>query len=227
MGKEEECEKIRRILSFSSDKAKLDKAVAIANRLLKWNEDGSPCVYSESERAITPECIVHGLIAEALYGTRKWNMEEMPDFEGWIITQLKSKKFNLVRKLIRPLPSKRNKEDEEADISPDDTAIRPIVSLEREIEENGFNPRSNDDYVRDYEDEEFVNVLKHRLEDRVIDYFVLEEVLDKKNNQEIASNLKMEISEVENAIKRIKRVIDKLLRERSNDRSEQSYGIDE
>lgn len=106
MGTEDDCKKIGLIESFVRDKNRLEKVVAIAERLLRWNEDGSSCSYGESERAVTAECIVHELVADALCGTRKWNIKEMPEFDGWIITQLKSKKWNLVRELLRPLPSK-------------------------------------------------------------------------------------------------------------------------
>lgn len=61
--------------------------------------------------------------------------------------------------------------------------------------------------------------MKRELEGRVIDYFVLEGVLDKQGNIEIASDLKIKVSEVVNAKKRVGRVIDELKRGRSNDRS--------
>jgi len=209
-----EHEKVRRIELFVRDANKRDGVIARIKRILRYNDDGTTCVYAESERAVTAEGIMHELIADALCGTRKWDMDRMPDFGGWIITQLRSKKFNLVRKQIRPMVSGgKSRDGADTDVLHDDQLIRPTVSLEEEIENRGFDPPGNGDHVRDYEEEDCIRELKRRLEVREIEYFVLEGVQDKKSNQEIASDLKIEVSEVVNAKKRIKRVIDDLLRQ--------------
>lgn len=214
MGIEFECEKRKRIESFVRDKARLERVVAIASRMLKLNRDGSFCVYGEYERAITEDDVVYELVADALCGNRKWDIESVPEFDCWIITQLRSKKFNLVRKQLHPITLKKGTEQEEADSVMDARIIRPTDSLEKKREDDEFNPSCDDSYVERYEKEDFLTVLKQRLvaENRIEEHFVLDGILERATTIEIASDLNITVSEVESAKKKIKRVADRLRR---------------
>ncbi len=201
-------EKIRRIRAFVEDKERLQNVIATANRIIRR------CAYGNCEKAITAEDVVSELITDALCGgPRKWNIDKMPEIDGWIITQLRSVMSNLMRKEIRPLSSDFEADRNETITHQGREFIRPGVSLEKEIEEKGFDPPAVYDHKAEYERTELVDALKKRIEGNMIDYSVLNGVLDRKSNLEIASDLKLQTKEVVNAKKRIKREIDRLLRD--------------
>ncbi len=105
--------KIEKIRRFLSDKQKFERLVATVNRLLKcWS-------YGSAERATTAEHIISEPTKDAICNDRKGDTDKMPDFAGWVITQLRSKLCDLMRKQRSP------------------------VSLEEEMEKSGFDPAGN------------------------------------------------------------------------------------
>jgi DNA-directed RNA polymerase specialized sigma24 family protein len=183
MEKDNEVEKTKQIKLFIEDKTKFMLVVATVRRMV------SSSFYGKAERALTEEDLVSELMEDALCNRRKWDMESMPDFGGWIITQAKSKISNLARK---QLVSK---------------------SFEEERDNNGFDPPGDPSPCLSIENDEIVEKIEEELSaSDEIGFFVFQGMLQCCSNQEIASDLQIEISEVEYAKKRIKRVIDRFLR---------------
>lgn len=182
MGRDDGCVKTALIAAFMMDKPRLIKVIATAERMLRRT------TYGNTERAITAEDLVQGLVADALCGTRTWDMDKMPGFDGWIITQLRSERYNLVHNQVHH------------------------TSLEKELYEKGIDIPGSLDHVKLYENSEFVERLKSMLKQDGVEYSVLAGMLQDMTNDQIASNLMLHPSEVLNAKKRIKRKGDKLLK---------------
>jgi len=211
MGNSDECEKRKLIEAFVKDTSKLEKVIATAERILKFNDDHGPCTYSLSERAVTAHDVVMDLVKQALCNLEKWNIEKMPEFDGWIITRLRNKKWNLVREILRPLYSRSKQRTEIDQDTPNSPTFRPTVSLQEQIEQNGFDPPGDTDHVREFEEQDCIDALRRELDGRITDSFVLEGIINKQSSKEIAADLNLGVSEVELAKKRIRRKIDRLL----------------
>ncbi len=174
--------RVKEIEAFIHDEAKFENVLVAVNRIMDKS------LLGERERAVTAEDIVAELIHDALYGIRAWDNKKMPDFGGWVITQTRSKVFNIARK-------------------------ESCMSLLDQDEAEKSAQYESPDGGSQCDERRFVDLLKINLRGDEAASFVLEGVLNESTNQEIARDLAISVSEVVSARKRIKRQADKLRNE--------------
>jgi DNA-directed RNA polymerase specialized sigma24 family protein len=211
MANDEDFERIEKVAAFVNDKRRFQAVVATVNRRLRFNRDGSESPYGRMERAETAEDIVSGLVVDAVCGgPRKWDPNQIPSFEKWLFSQIRSAKYNLDRKQrrLREIISYERDPGDDPDTSSPRNGASPGRSFTSGIPE----PAGDDDMRTDFENDEFILALTKKLEERPLDSSVFDCVRDGKPDGEIASALHIDIGEVRNAKKRIRRMVDSLLR---------------
>ncbi len=184
MGTEEERGKIKRIESFIKDKDGYRKILATVQREIHIR------LYDKRERGMTAEDVVGSLVEKALCNPDIWDACSQPGFKDWVLCQFRNGRHNIVRKKNRHL------------------------SIEHESEENGFDPAGDCDHVKDFENSDLFKTVQRELEvkDDTLAYCVLEEVVAGDTNEMIASKYDLDVSDVVNAKKRIRRIGDRLLK---------------
>jgi DNA-directed RNA polymerase specialized sigma24 family protein len=137
--------------------------------------------------------VVFEIISAVLTNRVKWDMERVPNVHTFMINQIRSRISNIVKK-------------ERGRISaPEDSPFLIFVDADEVCDES-----ADVFYTQDLQ--EFRKAILQELTDDVIACFVYEELMLGYQNQEIAARLGLSITDVQNAKKRILRVIKRISR---------------